>query len=98
MNRSKLSKSSPLVRSETNRSGGLGSSAIAALRLRAEFDLRDVAPVAAASQDGPIYEGSEVLPAHVADRHGAEFDMSILRSLNHFAHPHRERQFFVEIN
>jgi hypothetical protein len=59
MKRSKLSKSLPLVRFETNRSGGLRSSAI--VRLRAEFDLRDVAPVALTSQDGPIEQRGEVL-------------------------------------
>jgi hypothetical protein len=58
MKRSKLSKSAPLVRFETNRSGGLRSSAI--IRLRVGFDLRDVAPAALTSQDGPIEQRREV--------------------------------------
>jgi hypothetical protein len=63
MKRSKLSKSWPFVRSDTNRSVGLGSSAI--VRLRAEFDLRDVASVTLTSQDGPIEHRREVLIGEV---------------------------------
>ena len=54
MKRSKLSKSLGRRRLETSLSVGLGSSAIATLRLRLEFDLRDVAPVALTSLDSTI--------------------------------------------
>jgi hypothetical protein len=49
--------------------------------------------IAAASQDGPIYEGSEVLPALVADRHSAEFDRVDTARAQSLRAAHRGRQF-----